>query len=86
MDDHDRQIDTWTNHRKVIINMKGVAERRSVFASKIFTAISQISEESPEVIHTNEMHEMPLFEKDCLYFFISIWLNCRWLRSPFSQL
>ena len=36
-------------------SIKGVAERSSVFASEIFTAISQISEESPEVIHINEM-------------------------------
>ena len=61
MDDHDRQIDTWTNYRKVIINMKGVAERRSVFASKIFTAISQISEEPPEP---------PLFRLDLLRFLL----------------
>ena len=36
-------------------SIKGVAERSSVFASEIFTAISQISEEPPEVIHINEM-------------------------------
>ena len=40
--------------------IKGVAEQSSVFASEIFTAISQIpAEESPELIHINEMHEMP---------------------------
>ena len=35
--------------------MKGVAERSSVFASEIFTVISQISEEPHEVIHIDEM-------------------------------
>ena len=41
-------------------SIKEVAERSSVFASEIFTAISQIpAEESPELIHINEMHEMP---------------------------
>ena len=40
--------------------MKGVAEQSSVFASEIFTAISQIPEKPPEVIHINEMHEKPL--------------------------
>ena len=39
--------------------LKGVAERSSVFASEIFTAILQIPEEPPEIIHINEMHEMP---------------------------
>ena len=38
-----------------VTSIKGVAERSSVFASEIFTAIAQISEESPEVIHINEM-------------------------------
>ena len=43
-----------------ILPVKGVAERSSVFASEIFTAISHIPEEPPEVIHINdEMHEMP---------------------------
>ena len=30
-----------------------------MFASEIFTAMSQIPEEPPEVLHINEMHEMP---------------------------
>ena len=29
-----------------------------MFATEIFTAISQIPEEPPEVIHINKMHEM----------------------------
>ena len=39
--------------------MKGVEEQSSVFASEIFTAISQIPEKPPEVIRINEMHEKP---------------------------
>ena len=40
-------------------SIKRVAERSFVFASEIFTTISQFPEEPPEVIHVNEMHEMP---------------------------
>ena len=36
-------------------SIKGVAERSSVYASEIFTAI--LPEEAPEVIHINEMHK-----------------------------
>ena len=35
---------------------RSCAEQSSVFASEIFTVISQISEEPPEVIHINEIH------------------------------
>ena len=44
---------------RIKTSIKGVVEQSSVFASEIFTAISQIPEEPPEVIHINEMHEMP---------------------------
>ena len=45
-------------------SIKGVAERSSVFASEIFTAILQIPEEPPEVIHINEMpwKELAIFD------------------------
>ena len=43
------------NKEDDITSIKGVAERSSVFASKIFTAISQIHEVPPKVIHINEM-------------------------------
>ena len=43
----------------MISSIKEVAKRSSVFASEIFTAISQISAEEPsEVIHIYGMHEM----------------------------
>ena len=44
--------------------MKGVEEQSSVFASEIFTAISQIPEKPPEVIHINEIpwKELAIFD------------------------
>ena len=41
------------------INLKGVAEQSSVFASEIITAISPIPEEPPEIINMNKIHEVP---------------------------
>ena len=39
----------------VDIDMKGVSERSSVFASEIYTTISPIPEKPPEVIHINKI-------------------------------
>ena len=44
--------------------IKPMCVKPNVFASEIFTAISQISEEPPEVIHINKMpwKELAIFD------------------------
>ena len=59
-------------------SIKGVVERSSVFASEIFTVISQIPEEPPEVINMNEMHKMPWKEMAILdYNRLLLFLNTK---------
>ena len=57
--------------------MKGVAERSSVFASEIFTTISPITEEPPEVIHISKMSlkELAIIELNPLLFFLICEIN-----------